>query len=468
MVLHNCNFSEVDIVIEFLLHLSNDCSASILLTENVDSQSRSPSKNNKNQSYGSAQPKQHSLLPSRNDSSKLQSSRRLRSSGSNMSPRCGRSSLSSQFTNHSRLKNHTSFICDVKRKPMLSSSSKIDYENIGNMLDHDHYSHGTLPYSVGKRYKSAPVLRTRFTDELASYRSFDSPEEHRNSNNSEDSGISEDEGSYKLENLNEETKVTGYIPTNKSSIFGYYVPVPQDHTNFDSGRDSTTGIPESLSSARIKSKNELWGSSFPTNRSSLFGLVVDNSPLHPSNMTTVSYDKVKPKSFVTNNTIYLPTRDNVVDDTTKPRSREGSSKLTSQTVGQDTVESTVTPTLAQNRSDRVNNLTKINEESRKSSGGKTSKKTSSSNKTETISSPNKRILKKSANVKLRFSANMYPHSGEDKIFPADEKCSRTNSPSVDADAREVSHTRMSNVNKTTQKQSHWPSRHYDHSQVTFS
>lgn len=351
---------------------------------------------------------------------------------------------------------------------MLSSSSKIDYETIGNMLDHDRNSYGTLPYSVGKRYKSAPVLRTRFRDELASYRSFDSPEEHRNSNNSEDSGISEDEGSYKLENLNEETKVTGYIPTNKSSIFGYYVPVPQDHMNFDSGRDSTTEIPESLSSARIKSKNELWGSSFPTNKSSLFGLVVDNPPLHPSNMTTVSYDKVKPKSFVTNNTIYSPTRDNVVDDTTKPRSREGSSKLTSQTVGRDTVESTVTPTLAQNRSDRVNNLTKINEESRKSSEGKTNKKTSSSNKTERISSPNKRILKKSANVKLRFSANMYPHSGEDKIFPADEKHSRTNSPSVDADAQEVSHTRMSNVNKTTQKQSHWPSRHYDHSNVTFS
>ena len=468
MVLYNCNFSEVDIVIEFLLHLSNDCSASILLTENVDSQSRSPSKNNKNQSYGSAQPQQHSLLPSRNDSSKPQSSKRLRSSGSTMSPRCGRSSLSSQFTNHSRLKNHTSFICDVKRKSMLSSSSKIDYETIGNMLDHDRNSYGTLPYSVGKRYKSAPVLRTRFRDELASYRSFDSPEEHRNSNNSEDSGISEDEGSYKLENLNEETKVTGYIPTNKSSIFGYYVPVPQDHMNFDSGRDSTTEIPESLSSARIKSKNELWGSSFPTNKSSLFGLVVDNPPLHPSNMTTVSYDKVKPKSFVTNNTIYSPTRDNVVDDTTKPRSREGSSKLTSQTVGRDTVESTVTPTLAQNRSDRVNNLTKINEESRKSSEGKTNKKTSSSNKTERISSPNKRILKKSANVKLRFSANMYPHSGEDKIFPADEKHSRTNSPSVDADAQEVSHTRMSNVNKTTQKQSHWPSRHYDHSNVTFS
>ena len=468
MVLHNCNFSEIDIVIEFLLHLSNDCSASILLTENVDSQNRLPSNNNKNQTYVSAQPKQHFLLPSRNDSSKLQSSRMLISTGSNMSPRSRRSSLSSQFTNHSPPKSHASFISDVQRKSILSSSSKIDYKNIGNMLNHDRNSHGTLPYSVGKRYKSAPILRTRFRDELASYRSFDSPEEHHSSNNSEDSGISEDEGSYKLENHDTETKVTGYIPTNKSSIFGYYVPIPQDHMNYDSGRDSTTEVSGSLNSARIKSKNELWGSSFPTNRSSLFGLVVDNPPLQPSNMTTVSYDKRKPKRFATNNTTHSPKLENVVDDTVKPRSRAGSSKRTSEKVGRDAVESTVTPALSQNRRSSVNNLIKINEESRKFSGGKTYKITGSSNKTVRISSPNKGTLKKSANAKLRFSANMYPHSGEDKTIPADEKRSRTNSPSVNVDEREVSHTRMSNVNKTTQKQSHWPSRHYDHSQVTFS
>ena len=468
MVLLNCNFSEIDIVIEFLLHLSNDCSASILLTENVDSRNRLSSNNNKNLSYDNAQSKQHSLLPSRNGSSKLQSSKRLISTGSNMSPRSGRSSLSSQFPDLSQNRGLTSSISDVQRKSILSSSSKIDYKNIGNMLDHDRNSNGTLPYSVAKRYKSAPVLRTRFRDELASYRSFDSPEEHHGSNNSGDSGISEDESSYKLENHDAETKVTGYIPTNKSSIFGYYVPVPQEHMNYDSGRDSTTGVPGSLSPARIKSKNEVWGSSFPTNRSSLFGLVVDNPPLQPSNMTTVTYDNGKPERLATNDTTHSPELENVVDDAIKPRSRIGSSKLTSQKVGRNAVKSNVIPTAAQNKSGSVNNLIMINQESRKSPRRKTDQKMGTNNKIERISSWNKSTVKKSANAKLRFSANMYPHSGEGKTFPADEKRSRTNRQSVTADEREASHTKMSNVNKTTQKQSHWPSRHYDHSQVTLS